>query len=339
LKYGPKINLSSALKKYLLQLSTSAFLQQRRFITFLFFVLLATVFWFIRALGEQYESNIDYPVRYINFPENKVLIGDVPYKLHLTVRAKGFSILRSKLNLDLIPLRFNVNSFSLNSKGVDDFFVVTSTVKEVLSAELKDITILDIKPDTLFFRLTGIAVKKVPVIPVLAMHNRFFQQQFMLNGKIQLVPDSIIITGPALLVDSINHVNTEPFRYTNLSDTVKEDFNLKVIDLITFSQPSISAVIPVDRFTEVENRLTVVPINVPDSVNLIAIPGQITVTYRISLSNYNRVVHNPITPHIDYNDITLSNIPRLSLFLTDTPEYISDLHFNPKVTEFLITRK
>jgi len=334
-----KTNLSLALKRYLQRLTGSSFLQQRRFITFLFFVFLATAFWFIRALGEQYESSIDYPVRYINFPENKVLVGEVPYKLHLTVRAKGFSIFRSKLNLDLIPLRFNVNSFSLNSQGNDDFFVVTATVKEVLSAELKDMTILDIKPDTLFFKLTGVGVKKVPVIPLLAMHNRFFQQQFMLNGKIQLEPDSIIISGPAPMVDSINHINTEPFRYNNLSDTVKDEFNLKEIHLITFSQKKVSALIPVDRFTEVEGRLTVVPINVPDSVNLIAIPGQITVTYRISLSNYNRVVLNPLTPHIDYNDIKSTNLPRLSLFLTDTPEYINGLRFNPKVTEFLITRK
>ena len=188
----------------------------------MFFVFLAATFWFIRSLGEEYESSIDYPVRYINFPENKVLVGEVPYKLHLTVRAKGFSIFRSKLNLDLVPLRFNVSSFSLNSKGVDNFFVVTETVKDVLSAELKDMTILDIKPDTLFFKLTGIAVKKVPVKPVLALHNKFFQQQFMLNGKIELNPDSIIISGPAIMVDSINHVNTEPFRYTNLSDTVRE---------------------------------------------------------------------------------------------------------------------
>ena len=72
--------------------------------------------------------------------------------------------------------------------------------------------------------------------------------------------------------------------------------------------------IPVDRFTEVEDRVTVVPVNVPDSLNLIAIPGQISVTYRISLSNYNRVVNNPITPQIDYNDIKRTNLPRLSIF-------------------------
>jgi len=330
-------NISPVLKKYLQWLS--AFLQQRKFITFLIFLFLAAAFWFIRALGEPYESNIEYPVRYINFPENKVLVGEVPYKLILTVRAKGFSILRSKLNLDLIPLRFNVNSFSLNSKGVDTFFVVTETVKDVLSAELNDITVLHISPDTLFFKLSGISVKKVAIMPVLSMHNKFFQQQFMLNGNIELFPDSIIISGPGTIVDSINHLSTEAIRYTNLSDTVHDDFIIQPIAMITYSQQRVTATIPVDRFTEVENRQAVIPVNVPDSLNLIPIPGQVSITYRVCITNYDRIRNNPLTPRVDYNNIKESNMPRLNIFLADTPGFVSNLQFNPKAIEFLITRK
>jgi hypothetical protein len=314
-------------------------MQERRFITFFFFVVLSAAFWFIRSLGEQYESKIDYPVRYINFPEDKVLVWDVPYKLHLTVRGKGFSILRSKLNLDLIPIRFDINSFSLDSKGVDTFFVVTESVKEILSAELKDMTILDIAPDTLFFKLTGIKVKKVPVRPVLAMNNKFFRQQFMLNGRIAVDPDSIIISGPALIIDSINHVETVPISYTNLADTVTARFNLRALNMITFSQQKVAVTIPVDRFTEVEQRLTIVPVNVPDSLNLIAIPGQVSATFRISLSNYNKVMNDPLVPKVDYTSITRNSQPRLTVFLDDTPDYVINLRFNPKATEFIITRK
>lgn len=333
------IKLSGLIKKSLQKIYGSPFLQQRRFITFIFFLVISALFWFIRALGEEYDSTVDYPVRYINFPENKVLIGEVPYKLHLEVHAKGFSILKSKLNLDLVPLRFNVNSFSLNSKGVDTFYVVTETVKDVLSSELKDITILDISPDTLFFKLTGISVKKVVVRPRLSMHEKFFQQQFMLNGSIITDPDSIIISGPSALIDSIGFVTTERIRYSSITDTVEDKFDLQQIDMVTFSQPQVTVQIPVDRFTEVEKMLTIIPLNVPDSLNMIAIPGQITVTYRICLSNYNKIINKPIIPRIDYNQIKESNRTHLHVFLTDTPLYISNLQFSPKVTEFLITRK
>jgi hypothetical protein len=332
-------DLSGAFRKNLKRLFTVPFLQQRRIITFLFFVVLSTVFWFVRSLSEQYETDVNYPVRYVNLPENKVLIGKMPDKLYLKVRAKGFSILKSKLSLHIIPLRFNVNSFALNSIGIDTFFIVTGSVKEILSGELGNMTILDISPDTLFFKFTEMVVKKVAVLPKLAMNDKFFQQQFMQNGNIVVSPDSIIISGPGTLVKSINHVFTELLDFTNLTDTTVVECNLQILDRVTYSQKIVSVSIPVDRFTEVENELTVVPVNVPDSLNMIAIPGQITITYRICLSNYNKLLNNPLRPIIDYSAIQKKRLTRLTVFLVDTPHIISNIQFSPKETEFLITRK
>lgn len=332
-------DLWGILKKYLKRIIDLPILQQRRLITFLIFILLSTAFWFVRSLEEEYESNVTYPVRYVNLPENKVLIGEVPDKLQLRVLAKGFSILNSKMNLNLIPLRFNVNSFSLNSTGTDTFFIVTETVKGLLSTELGNMTILDISPDTLFFRFTEMVVKKVAVKPLLAMHEKFFLKQYMQNGDISISPDSIIISGPGVYLKAINQVFTRPLNFTNLSDTAEVECALEPIEGITFSQEKVKLSIPVDRFTEVEARLTVIPLNVPDSLNMIAIPGQVTVTYRICLSHYNKVVNNPPVPRIDYNAIQDNQVSRLSVFLSDTPRVIKNIYFNPKETEYLITRK
>jgi hypothetical protein len=315
------------------------FLQQRKLVTFLFFVVLSSAFWFVRSLSEQYEASITYPVRYVNLPENKVLIGNVPEKLKLRVHAKGFTILRSKLNLNLIPLRFNVNSYLMNSSGTDSFYVVTESVKEILSGELGNVSILAISPDTLFFRFTEMVVKRIAVKPVLAMHDKFFYQQYMQNGKISIDPDSIIISGPGSIVRTITQVLTEPLHFTGLSDTVVMNCKIEPIDRVTFSQQLVKVSIPVDRFTEVEEMHAVVPVNVPDSLSMIAIPGQVTLTYRICLSNYNRVINNPLIPRIDYTTIQENRGSRLIVFLTDTPVYVNHVRFNPKETEFLITRK
>jgi hypothetical protein len=327
------------LKKYLKRLSDLRLLQQRRLLTFIFFVFLAAVFWFARSMSEMYEEEVTYPVRYVNLPENKVLVNKPPEKLRLTIRAKGFSILRSKLNLNLVPLKFNISSFSLNSTGTDSFYIVTRTVKDILAAELDQVTILDIAPDTLFFSFTETAIKKVPVRAVLDLHDKFFQQQFMQNGSIATIPDSIIISGPGVLLRKINQVDTEPIQFNNLADTAEARFLLKPIDMVTFSQQHVQVTIPVDRFTEVEERVSVVPVNVPDSLNMIAVPGQVTITYLVCLSNYNKLTNNPPTPNIDYNMLKERQVTRLTVFLTDTPGIILNVRFNPTEIEFLITRK
>lgn len=293
----------------------------------------------MRSLGEQYETQVVYPVRFINFPENKVLVGDLPQKLELRVRANGFSILKSRLNLNLIPLRFDINSFSLGSSESDTFMIITETVKDILSEELSQVRILDISPDTLVFRFTEIVTRKVPVQPVKALNERFFQKQFTQNGNMRVIPDSILVSGPGNLVNRIRAIRTRPISYTNLTDSVTTEAELEPVKTLTYSEKKVTVMIPVDRFTEVEESLQVLSINVPDSLSMIAIPGKVKITYRICLSNYRNIKHNPLTPAIDYADVEARPNGRLSIFLTDTPLIVSNIRFNPPETEFLITRK
>jgi hypothetical protein len=311
----------------------------RKLITFLFFVLVSTGFWLVRSLGEQYESRISYPVRFTHFPDNKVLIGDLPQKLELRVRANGFSILKSRLNLNLIPLKFDIASFAMGSLEADTVMIVTESVRDLLSDELSQVRILDISPDTLLFRFTDIVHRKVPVQPVKALHERFFQKQFTQNGDILVVPDSVVVSGPGNLVDRIRAIRTRPLSYTNLTDSVTTEMELEPVKTLTYSVKKVSVLIPVDRFTEVEESLPVRTVNVPDSLNMIAIPGKVKITYRICLSNYKNIKHHPLEPAIDYREVAAGAAGRLTIFLADTPHIISNIRFNPAETEYLITRK
>ena len=130
-----------------------------------------------------------------------------------------------------------------------------------------------------------------------------------------------------------------PFHFTNLTDTVTTDCKLKPVKSLTYSVEKVKVTIPVDRFTEVESNLPVQSVNVPDSLSMIAIPGQVKITYHICLSNYPQMLHNPLLPRINYKDINGTNSGRLTVFLADTPRVISNVRFNPPEIEFLITRK
>lgn len=311
----------------------------QKLVIFLFFVVVSSAFWFIRSLSEEYETVVDYPVRYINYPEGKVLIGEVPDKLTLRINASGFSVLKSRLNLNIIPLKFDVNSFSLNSIGADTFYILTETVKDILSEELNQVQILGISPDTLFFRFNTLEVKKIPVKPIMNMHDKFFQVQYMQNGEIDIIPDSIIISGPSTILNTMTFVYTKPIKLNNLSDTAELTAGLQMVDKINYSQERVKVIVPVDKFTEVEQNLPVISIHVPDSLEIIAIPGQVRIAYQVCLSNYNKTVSKPLLLYIDYMKMEESRPQRLSVFLSDTPQFISNIRINPKDVEFLIRRK
>ncbi len=312
----------------------------RNFITFLFFTVISAILWFFRALSNEYEAEIVYPVKYINIPENKILVNKLPEKLILKVRAKGKKILASKLNLNLLPIKFDVNSFIINNSASDSLFILTNAVKDILSKELEGIQITGISPDTLVFRFTNIVVKKVAVKIKFQSNQPVFAPQHMLNGDILINPDSIIISGPANILNNISFVYTEPLNISGIADTTKKVCNVERISGISYSQRKINITIPVDSYTQAEYELPVTAINLPDSLLIKTFPQRVRITYNITLSQYEKIKPKQIQPCIDYNDIQQNPASGfVRLFLVDTPQIISSLKFSPEKVEYLLTRK
>ncbi len=308
--------------------------------TFFFFVLVSATFWLIRSLSEVYQSDIFYPVSYINFPEGKVLISDTPDKLTLKVSTNGFRLLKCKLNLNILPLKFDISSFSPENPGNDTFFIVTESVRSVLTEELDQVNILDITPDTLYFRFSSLMVRRIVVKPMLQEDERLYESQYMQNGEIEVEPDSIIVSGASSLIASLSFVPTEMIHENRLKDTVLINVSIQTVPGVTYSHSKVRVMIPVDQFTEVEETLPVLSVNVPDSLKMVAVPGQVRATYRISLSNYSKVLNNPLMPVIDYMEINAEeHLTRLKVSLSDTPPYISSVRLDPAAVEYLISRR
>ena len=61
----------------------------RDFLVFVFFLLLSFSFWYLNGLSKELSANINYPVRYINPPKNRVLLGSLPPKLALSIKEIG----------------------------------------------------------------------------------------------------------------------------------------------------------------------------------------------------------------------------------------------------------
>ncbi len=311
---------------------------QHRMLIFLFFMVLSSIFWFIRALNEQYEAEITYPIKYTKFPPNKMLVGKLPDKLTLKVQATGINIFAHKFPLKIKALKFNIESFSLQESGNNSFYILTKQIKEYVSEDLENMKILNIYPDTLFFRFTNVVTRKIAVKADFQNFDYMLAKQYTLNGKISSIPDSIIATGPQLVLDTLKCVYTEPISLKNLTDTALKSYNLKKIDQLEFNKRKVKILIPVDKFTETSMTSTIYTINVPDTLNLKTFPNTAKVTYRVSLSNYDRVNTNMIQPFVDYTFIGKSISSMLKVQLIDTPQFIYDIRIDPGSVEYLIER-
>jgi hypothetical protein len=172
------------------------------------------------------------------------------------------------------------------------------------------------------------------------MHDNLFASKYMLYGEIFVEPDSFVVSGPAELLGPLAVVNTQTVMLTGLTDSTEVTAELNKLEGLTYSRDRVSLIIPVDRFTEVNSSLPVTAINVPVGETLIPIPGQVRITYKVSLSNYNSAVDaGSFSLHVDYNHIESNeNRSWLKVFLSDTPVYMNDIRLNPEEIEFLIRK-
>jgi len=314
-------------------------ISNQKAITFLFFLLLSTLFWLLNALSENYNATVTYPVHYTSLPKQKVLMADVPNRLRLNVNARGYTLLKYKLTAHRDPIIFNVNAFELKKIEGNDkttYYILTRSAVDRIGKQLSaEIKIYDIMPDTLFFKFADRVVKKLPVKADL---NIELQKQYMIKGNIYTNPDSITVTGPHIILDTIEYVKTKHQELTNVAFNTQRNLPLKNIDKVTFSKKRVTVNIPVEKFTEESIIVPLQKLNVPEDLELKVFPSAVKVSYNVGLSDYSLVNPDLFMLVVDYNDIEENLDNKLKINLTKSPPFVSAIKYHPKFVDYLIEK-
>jgi hypothetical protein len=127
----------------------------RNLLVFAFFLLLSFIFWYLNSLGKELETNIRFPVKYINFPDDRSLAEELPSRLNLSLKGHGYSMLRLKISSTGTPVTIDFSKTRYKrtrDSKLADFYLATSGLIPDFNAQLKsECKITLIKPDTLFF--------------------------------------------------------------------------------------------------------------------------------------------------------------------------------------------
>jgi YbbR domain-containing protein len=312
----------------------------KKLVIYAFFVGVATIFWFLNALSKEYTTTVSYPVNYMNFPKEKVLTNELPSQLTLQVKAFGFDLLRYKLSTSFLPISFDVNSFTdsrAEKNNVSKLLLPTRQLKNRISRQLSsEINLLNISPDTLVFRFSKIVRRKVPVRAQLKLG---FEKQFMLGDTVQLVPDSVTISGASVLVDTVKEVWTRLLNFPKLDRTMKRNIALKKIDGLEYSNKRITVKIPVEQFTEAEKNVPITVENLPDSLQLRVFPDRIKISYLVGLSKYETIREDQFRAVVDFRETNSTKGNRLKVRIVQMPLDVRNLRFSPQAIEYIIEKR
>ncbi len=312
---------------------------RKKAVIFSFFLLLSVIFWFMNALSKNYTTTIEYPVRYRNFPADKILVGELPEHLSLEVNAHGYTLLRYRISSRHIPLVFNVRSFTMNRMSRADsgiYYIETRFARNYISKQLSsEFSIISIKPDTLVFRFASLVTRKIPVQPVISYK---LDKQLILKRDPYLVPDSVMVSGPDYLVDSLTRISTRPLDAGLISQSVTKTAELSRYDHLTFGKEKVKVHFDVEKFTEKTLEVPIAVRNLPDSLSMKTFPHNVRVTCQVGLSNFEKLQPSMFTVTVNYEEAVLSQKKKLDVVMDKQPDFVRYVRFTPRTVEYLIEK-
>jgi YbbR domain-containing protein len=312
----------------------------RDLIVFAFFLFLSFVFWYLNEMGKETESEVKYPVRYINLPKERVLTNDLPARLDLYLKGPGYSILKLRLSGNRAPLILDISAINYRrvpgSRTLDYYILTSGLILNVNNQLRAECDIVSISPDTLFFSLDRIVSRKVAVFPAIEV---LTERQYFVKGAIVADPDSVTISGPEHVLDTITNIRTKYKKYSGLRDTVKKGINLLVPQFIEVSAKKVVLTIPVEQFTEAETTVPVKILNKPDSVEVRIFPDVVTVKGLVAVSDYKKFQEIPFEVILDLGKANLKSSEKIPVEFRNIPPFVNSLRVSPSKVDFLIERK
>ena len=316
----------------------SVLFNRQKLIVFATCLFISSLFWVLLAFNGIYTTVLEAPVKYINIPEDKLLISRLPKTLEIEITGSGYQLSSYMLHPQQAEVILDGREIGLSSSGkTEQGFLTTIYGIDFFNRAHPDIRLLNIRPDTLFFSFSKQAHRKVPVQLVKDLR---FEKQYDLIDSAFLQPDSVHLSGPADLLDSVFRIRTEPLVLSGMNKSRTYTLDLVSPDnRLSCAPAKVKVTLNVDKYTEATLAVPVTTDHLKNKDSLRIYPEVVQLVYLVSLRDYNRINANLFEVSADVSDLKVSSGNNIRLNLTKKPSFIKFLRMEPESVEFIIRRK
>lgn len=302
----------------------------KQILIFLFFLVLSGVFWLFLTLNESYEQEIKVIYKIKGIPKNVVLTSHEIDTIRVTIRDKGWVILRYLYN-DYRSVNINYKNYD---RGNGSGIASSSEIKRLIAKQLETSTIVNsIKPDRLEFFYNNGERKRVPV----RWAGRVIPEQLYFISHVQYMPDSVDIYSSREKLDSIKVIYTEALNYAGFRDTL-------IVDCKLSHQKDVKVVpenIRIGFYTDVltEESIDGVPIraiNMPEGKVLRTFPPKVKIRFITGVSQFRTLRPEDFIVIADYKEISQHPSEKCNIYLKTVPHGISRATLETKKVDYLV---
>lgn len=306
-----------------------------------FFVCLAISFaaWLSIKLSKESTRIIPIELQVSNIPENIIFTHFSDSVFALSLQTTGIRFL-SQFSTRGNRLETDFNS--LQKIRGEELYFYTASQAELRFSLLNELPRSNVNahPDTIFFTATEAFRKRVPVIPQL---NLDFRPGFKIYKFPTIVPDSIYVTGPVYLQESVNFIYTEPLKATAVDKTIAMDVNLVnplPSSLIRMSHTQATINVPIEEYTEATVQLPLT-ITCPEleqqfpSSRILLFPETVEVYYLVAFRDIRTITPEMFEIQVSCPDTLAQAQARLPIEVTEHPGLVEIIRTRPSEVEYV----
>ncbi|MBO0329630.1 CdaR family protein [[Muricauda] lutisoli] len=302
---------------------------------FSLFLLCSFLAWFISNLSETYESRAYFTLNYRNLPDSLLLGKNSNGEIEAKLRTSGFQFLyykifKSRMDIDVSQAELFNGEYVLSEDALK---------KQIDQQLSQNISLLELDRSQLVVDMYQVDTKKIPISAKLDLQ---LQQNYILDGKVKITPDSVEVKGPKSEIDTIRAINTSLIQLTNVNDDFSNEVTLvfpKGLDNSIFSIGRATVSGKVSKFSEKVFEVPVQVINIPEGYQIKTFPNQVTILCKATIERLKEISASDFEIVADYSQLKGSESSSLFLEVTESPQKVYDVRLEENTVNFVLEQQ
>lgn len=311
-----------------------------------FIFLMCLVFSFLAWLSIKLskETTTTFPVtlQITNLPDSLIFTQQTDSVIAISLQTNGVRLFSNPFFSRKNTIGIDYGSLQKPRGQRSDLFFYTATQAELKYSLENDIPASNVSanPDTIFFSATRAFRKKVPVV---VERNIRFRPGFRQYNFPVIIPDSVYVTGPEFLRDSVNFIKTSPI----VSNDADKNIEVKTTLInpwrnrnVTFSETEVNVTLQIEEFTEATIELPI-SLDCPQinenysGTKILLFPDKVTVHYLVALKDISSINPSMFKSKVFCPDTLQQTDNRLPVEINEHPGLVEIIRLRPSEVEYV----
>ncbi len=293
-------------------------------LTFLAFLVIAAVLWFVQALNEDTQADLRCFVRITNVPDSLTRITPLPEAVNVSVRARGTDLIKFWQSKDpVIDIDYRLY------KSGNKIYFGEASFKAFLRQKFGAGSVIQsVSPDSLSILFTSYPGVRMPVFDAVTVHAA---PQHVVAG-VKALQDSVTVFSSQSKIKA-TYVRTSELSLSGLTKSMVTKVPVIVPAGCRSIPDSIDIEITVEPLISKTLQVPVTGINVPDSFKILSSPPKVEVYYMLPMSIYKKGSKPSLRILADYGRRHNGKLP---LQLQGVPKEFTNAFMSTDSVEYLI---